>query len=189
MILSTENEQGVYKWDYQKKKITRIDMPAGQPQITQVNNLYKKDGNIFILTDNNVYIYSARGLKKFDVLQGRKGMGMFFDMLEIKGHYFLTSYNNGVIETDSVFSVLRIFNINSGLSDNGVYRLASVGDSILLVSSNNGLNAVDLDNGEVKIFTDEDGLHSNVFEEFSSYQKDGKIYFGGKDGFINQHFQ
>ena len=183
MMLSTENEQGVYKWDYKRKKITRVDMPVGQPQITQVNNLYKKDGDIFILTDDNVYRYSAGALKKYDVLKGAKHIGMFFDMLKVKGHYFLTSYNNGVIETDSVFSVLRIFNVNSGLSDNGAYRLASVGDSILLVSTNNGLNAVNLVNGKVKIFTDEDGLHSNVFEEFSSYQKDGKIYFGGKDGF------
>ncbi len=183
MILSTENEQGVYKWDYLRKKITRVNMPDGQPQITQVNNLYKKDGDIFILTDDNVYLYSAGGLKKIDVLQGRKIMGMFFDMLEVKGHYFLTSYNNGVIETDSAFRVLRIFDINSGLSDNGTYRLESIGDSMILVSTNNGLNAVNINNGKVKIFTTEDGLHSNVFEEFSSYRKDGRIYFGGKDGF------
>ncbi len=183
MILSTENEMGVYRWDYMKKKMQRIDNNTGLPQITQVNNLYKKDSDVFILTDDNVYSYSASGLRKYDVSQGVKHFGVFFDMLEVKGHYILTSYDNGVIETDNAFRVLRIFNTTNGLSDNEVYRLASVGDSILLVSSNSGLNAINLSNGKVKVFTEEDGLHNNVFEEFSSYQKDSKIYFGGKNGF------
>lgn len=183
MILSTENEFGVYKWDYTKKKVQRIDENTSNPKITQVNNLYKNGRNVFILTDDNVYRYSAGGLKKYEVLYETKHLGIFFDMLEVKGHYFLASYDNGVIETDNEFRVIRIFNTNNGLSDNGVYRLASVGDSILLVSSNNGLNAINLGNDRVKVFTEEDGLHSNVFEEFSSYQKDGKIYFGGKNGF------
>lgn len=184
VMLSTENEYGVFIWNFKNKTLTRLETYLNVPiVINQTNNLFKNNDEVFILTDDCVWKFSTNSLKRIPLKKSTKDFGIFFDMIKVATNYYFASYDNGVIMTDSSFNVTKIFDTKTGLSDNGVYRLHSVGDSILIVSSNNGLNVLHLKTGKIRHFTTNEGLHDNLFEEFSSLSKDGKIYFGGKNGF------
>lgn len=186
LFLSTENEKGVFIWNYKTKTISQPDYKTNKPgQIKQTNGLYRDKESLFILTDSVIYkheIEKGTFQKIFIYDNDRVKMGLLFDMLKIGGKYYFASYDNGIICTDSLFRTLYIFNTTNGFSSNSVYRILPAGDSLLFVSTNQGINIINLKNNKVKRLTYDNGLHSNVFEEFSALKKDNKLFFGGKGG-------
>ncbi len=103
-------------------------------------------------------------------------------MCEANGYYWIAAYGTGIIQLDSTFKVKKIFNSLYGLSDNGVYQIFPVKDR-LVITSDNGLSVLDLNTLKFKRYYQEDGLHSNSFEEVAGTMKDGLIYAGGVKGF------
>ena len=56
-------------------------------------------------------------------------------------------------------------------------------DSLLFVTSNNGLSVIDIAHGyTIRNFYEEDGLHSDNFEENSGAIRNGILYAGGVGG-------
>ncbi|CAN5875140.1 hypothetical protein BH11BAC4_BH11BAC4_16770 [soil metagenome] len=185
ILLSTENEKGVFIWSFKEKRLERLESYLHLPiAISQTNCLYKNQDKLFILTDSVFFEYSDNSLRRLQLTDKTTGrsFGLLFDMIEVNGYYYFTSYDNGVVKTDTAFNFLKIYNSASGLSNNGVYRILSVGDTALFISTNNGLSVLDLKNETIHILDAENGLHGNVFEEFSALKKGNYLYFGGKDG-------
>ncbi|MBK7376972.1 MAG: hypothetical protein IPJ02_15925 [Chitinophagaceae bacterium] len=52
----------------------------------------------------------------------------------------------------------------NGLSNNGVYNLYPVSDTMVIVSSNSGISRINTANYQVNTYTEEDGLVSNSLE-------------------------
>lgn len=103
-------------------------------------------------------------------------------MIKVGNNYYFSSYGNGIIKTDTSFKIKQIYSTATGLSDNGVYRILNSGDSVLMVSTNNGINLINISNNKIRKLYKEDGLHSDAFEEFSSFRDGDKCYFGGNGG-------
>jgi two-component sensor histidine kinase len=77
------------------------------------------------------------------------------------------------------------YHIEDGLSDQNVVGILPEGDSVLWISTYNGLNRFDIRRESFQTFTIEDGLTHNEFN-YASFFKDrsGRFYFGGMDGFV-----
>jgi len=185
LFLSTENTQGVIVWNYKRKTVSPLYSDNGK-KIEQTNRLYRVNDTLFVLTDSTLFVYNItnRALRKQIIHDDRAKLnyGLFFDMLKIGDYYYLSSYGNGVIITDTLFKVQKILNESNGLSNNGVYRILSLGDTTLYISTNHGINVFNLKSGKILNLYAEDGLHGNSFEEFSSLKFNDKLYFGGKGG-------
>jgi ligand-binding sensor domain-containing protein/signal transduction histidine kinase len=185
VLLSTEDIRGVLLWNYKKKEVRELRFKDGT-KIEQVNTLYKIANTLFILTDSTVLMYDTElgNLTRKIVRDEKTGLryGLFFDMVQIGEHYYLSSYGNGILVTDTNFKVQRSIDESNGLSDNGVYRILPAGDSVLYISTNNGINVLKVRSGKLTTLYMEDGLHNNTFEEFSSLEHKGILYFGGKGG-------
>jgi two-component sensor histidine kinase len=69
------------------------------------------------------------------------------------------------------------------MANSGVYKLFPVQDSLLYVTSNNGLCKINVLRNSVSNYFESDGLQSNAFEEACGMDKNGKIYAGGLRGF------
>lgn len=183
LLLSTENEQGLYIWNYQKKTVNRIEKYLNIPvAINQINSLYKYNSKIFILTDSVFWEYENDRLIKHNLTKQSKSYGVLFDMVKVGDYYYFSSYDNGLIKTDPDFNIKYIYNKANGLSDNGVYRMLPVGDSAIMLSTNKGINYINLATNSIKILNQEDGLNTDVFEEFSSFEANNIFYFGGNGG-------
>ena len=76
-----------------------------------------------------------------------------------------------------------MLNQENGLCNNGLYKIFASNNAVY-VSSNNGISKINIDNYKIKnFFAPNDGIHGNSFEEACGAMVDGKIYFGGLDGF------
>ncbi len=185
VLLSTEDNHGVLLWNYKKRTVRDLQFPNGT-KIEQVNTLNKIHNTLFILTDSTVLVYDTEhgSLTKKTISNPKTGIkyGLFFDMVNMGGRYYLSSYGNGVVVTDTSFNLEQLFDESKGLSDNGVYRILPVGDSVVFISTNNGINVLNIHSDKITKLFVEDGLHDNTFEEFSSLKYKGILYFGGKGG-------
>lgn len=80
---------------------------------------------------------------------------------------------------------INYYNVDDGLADNNVVGILPESDSILWISTYNGLSRFNKNNESFQNFSVEDGLTHNEFN-YASYYKDrkGRFYFGGMNGFI-----
>lgn len=185
LMLSTENYKGVVIWNYKKRQARQLSA-AASPPLLQVNSLFRYGSEIYILTDNFIYHYDpVKGsLNSFRIQQpGRpEYYALFFDMIALNNRFYITSYGGGVIETDQQFRVLQTINEKKGITDNGTYKLFATDSNTIFVSSNHGINIIHLPELAVETITADDGLHGNLFEEFSGLWANNLLYFGGKGG-------
>jgi hypothetical protein len=108
---------------------------------------------------------------------------VLFDVCEARGWYWVAAYGTGILQVDSQLIVRKTYATNEGLSNTGIYKIFPVGDSLLFVTSNNGLSVFNLNSQRFSNYYQGDGLHSSAFEEGCGAYKNGKIYVGGVNGF------
>jgi ligand-binding sensor domain-containing protein/two-component sensor histidine kinase len=189
IVLGTENNKGIITWNPVKKTIRSIDIKTSPSLASSiVNNIFKdRLGRIWVLSDYVITILSAdlRSKKEIELKESKTGnpYGLFFDMCEADGSYYIASYSYGILEVDQNFVVNRTFNTAGGLSNDGVYQIYALQKNKLLVTSNNGLSRIDIKTSKIQKYYLNDGLHSNAFEEVSGLMMDRKIYAGGVNGF------
>ncbi|MBS1603035.1 MAG: hypothetical protein JST42_10235, partial [Bacteroidetes bacterium] len=108
---------------------------------------------------------------------------IFFDVCDIGDRYYLASYGSGVLVLDQSLHLLREISTKDGLTSNNIYKLLPYRDSLLFVTSNNGISAIDLQHSyRIRRYYASDGLHSDNFEENSGGVLSDKVYAGGADG-------
>ncbi|MGY3211529.1 two-component regulator propeller domain-containing protein [Mucilaginibacter sp. HD30] len=183
VVLGTENDNGILLWNYKRHQVRKLDI-FSKPALASnsVNNIYRdKRGRFWVLSDKVITILSP------DLLSAQPlhlaHLELFFDMCEAGGNYWLTSYGNGLIKLDQRLQVKQQFGTRQGLSNDGVYNIFNLGDSSLLVTTNNGLAHYLLKKNMSKNYYVENGLQSNSFEEVTAVRERGKIYAGGINGF------
>lgn len=184
IILGTENDNGILAWNPGKKTVTR---PGGLASEI-VNNIYRDTkGNIWVLSDNVITLLTPdlqSGKKLVLAAEGSPSpYGLFFDMCEAGGYYWIASYGSGVLQVDSSLTVKQVFNAERGLSNDGVYQVYNTGNQEILVTSNYGISVLNPASLTIKNYFSKNGLHANSFEEVSGLMKKGKIYAGGVNGF------
>ena len=108
-----------------------------------------------------------------------KPLSIFFDLCKIKDKYYLACYGSGVIIMDSSLKFVDQLTNDNNLSNNGVYMLLPWKDSLLYISTNNGLNEYDIAKKKIRNYFDSDGLHGSAFEETSGNIYNAKIFAGG----------
>lgn len=185
LLLSTENNRGLVLWNFKRKRARAVGQNA-HPAIEQVNSLYQYKEQVYVLTDNFIYRYypATDSLHAYRLHQpGRSDyFALLFDMLAINDRFYISSYGSGVIETNLNFEPLQAINEKKGLTDNGTYKLFATDSNTIFVSTNHGINIIHLNPLKIESLTTDDGLHGNLFEEFSGQQANGLLYFGGKGG-------
>ena len=185
-ILSSFNEKGVLVWDKAGRK-TYADtfFVFDGKQIMKSNNIFKHKQNIFLLGDSCIYQFKienkTRSVKT--ISHDNKKYNVFMDMCKVGNFYALASYGNGIILCDSNLKVTKVINESNGLSNNGVYQVFNIGDTAILITSNNGLSNYNLNTNYIRKYFENDGLHNNLFEQYSGQQDGDIIYAGGNEGF------
>ncbi len=189
VALGTRNFKGVIIWQ-QGKGIYQIldDGPAGGLSENVINALYvdKKD-NLWIAGDQSLAVFNnklelVKNLSPVSAAS-KKAYSLFFDIYDSGSLYYIASYGQGVIVLDKTFNVVKELTTGSGLSSNSTYKLLPYLDSLLFVTSNNGLSVFHLkDADRYESYFESDGLQSNSFEENTGTVFNDRIYAGGARG-------
>ncbi len=189
VIMGTENDNGILLWNYKRHTVIQITVDKRQLLASNtVNNIFLDSRNrIWVLSDKTINIlnagFSESKLVYVNPAKDDINLGLFFDMCEARNSYWLSSYGNGIVELDQNFNFVSLIRKRNGLSDEGVYNIFNVGDSSLIVTTNNGLSVYNIMTGKFKNYFLEDGLHSNQFEEVAAGKFKKLIYAGGVNGF------
>lgn len=190
ILMASELHSGLYVWNTRKRKIAVYNSTNSQ--------LHLEDGiinAIFKDREGTAWILSVSSINRFDPLSGNtttfqlkdphsKGnCNILFDMCETRDRYWFAAYGMGLIGTDKKMNVIRVIAEKDGLCNNGVYKVFPYKDSLILVTSNNGLSVLDLPDNRLKSYFESDGLQSNAFEQFCGFSGDSTMYAGGVNGF------
>lgn len=189
IILGTENNSGILVWNFLKHQIVKIDEHYKKIPLASgiVNTVFKdKKRNLWVLSDNTINIISenfsrSKVLKLYDSIN-QQFAGLYFDMCESNGYYWIASYGTGIIQLDSLLQIKKIYNTADGLTNDGVYQIYPHKNNII-ITTNNGLSVLNLNTHSFQKYYHTDGLHSNGFEEAAGMAKEGIIYAGGLNGF------
>ncbi len=190
LALGTENFNGLVLWNLKSKTIKKVNQSTSPLKLEAdiVNTIYKDArNNLWVLSDKvitiiNSDLHASVSLNFVDSVSGLP-TGLFFDMCEANGFYWIATYSTGIIQLNSSFKIKRIFTTKDGLCNSGVYKIFNSGNKKLFITSNNGLSVLNLTTYGFNNYYQTDGLHSNAFEEASGVFYNNEIFAGGVNGF------
>lgn len=189
VILGTENYAGILIWNCQNHSVTRIAENTDTPVKLGsgiVNAVYKDaEGKIWVLSDNVITILSAavNNAKIITLYDKKAGLpaGLFFDVCDYNGKYYVASYGTGLIQLDKTLNIEHVFSVQDGLSNDGLYKIFPYNNK-LIITTNFGISVFDDKQHQFKNYFRSDGLHSNNFEEAVGFVTGDTIYTGGLQG-------
>jgi len=190
IIMGTENFKGVLAWNLKKKEV--INMLAdtqGSGMLSNVVNAVHKTHEDFavVLSDKSLTKINLKNLRGKNYIitdiGSNEAIGTLFDILYSKGNYWIAAYGTGIIKTDEHFKIKKIYTTAEGLSNNGVYKIFQVYDSLIYITTNNGLNIFNIKTEKFNKYSIFNGLHSNTFEEACGVMLNTDILAGGVKGF------
>jgi ligand-binding sensor domain-containing protein len=130
-------------------------------------------------TESGAYTFNLQsGLFKF--WQGTQ-RHLIKHVMFHQGHWWISS-SNGLLKY-SKGSLVKYTKAN-GLSDNYVYASIAKQGKIWL-STNKGLNSIDMNTGQIQVFDVNNGLCGNEFNSFSFYDNGDTLYFGCIGGLVS----
>jgi ligand-binding sensor domain-containing protein len=188
LVLGSPTMKGICLWNTRAHNLHQVIISDEEGTASTIENLYSDhQGRIWVLCDDGIGICDPeKGIvEKIGVSdpQGRTPLSLFFDMCEGDGDFWLALYGKGIIRMDSARKIKKIYSTDEGLTNTGVYKLFPYKDSLLFVSSNNGLFEINMRSDRVKEFNQEDGLNSSHFEERAGFIDGNTFYVGGVNGF------
>ncbi|MEP7237622.1 MAG: triple tyrosine motif-containing protein [Ferruginibacter sp.] len=189
LVLGTENYKGIIVWNYRKHSVEQYNKASKKMRLPEdiINNVVLISKDSFAVLGNESFTiveFSKRTCKKLSLKSGSgKDYVLFFDLCKIKDKYYLSSYGMGVIVLDKNFNILSEISTKNDLSNNGIYKLLPWRDSLLFITTNNGLNIYNTIKGGIKNLYKSDGLHGDAFEETSGNFYNDVLFAGGANGF------
>jgi len=190
VLMGSQFRTGLYLVDFGKKNVVRFNNEQHSLGLNTniINAVFQdKQHNVWVLSESMLLhfdpiTYKHKPLVLKDPVTGKR-CSIFFDMCETAHSYWFAAYGTGLVETDKQLVVKRIISDDQGLCNNGVYKIFSYDDSLVIATSNNGISVVAEGSQDVKNYYQEDGLHADAFESFCGYQDKEVIYAGGLNGF------
>ena len=183
-LLASENKKGILVWN-RKSHTNKLLNLTSSPCLLDLNInaiVALNKNKYFILSDESICIYDVSKNTISKNIISKNEYSIFFDIALYKGFYYVATYGKGLVKLDTNFNVLQTISVSNGLSNNGVYKLFAWHDSLLFITTNNGLNVYNASTSSIKKYYKSDGLHGNIFEETSGSIFNDKIYAGGVDG-------
>ncbi len=164
-----------------------------QYSISLVKGLPKEDVYLTSFSDKNGTVYISRAYKGFttgtiqnDSFLIKKDFSYQATIKcfsETDDTYLYIGSTSGLMQFNKKTAVIeKVYTTNNGLSNQYIYGVLSDSNALWL-STNAGINRLQLNNGHIKNFTSGDGLQSNEFNTYSFCKAaDGELLFGGVNG-------
>jgi signal transduction histidine kinase/ligand-binding sensor domain-containing protein len=190
LLLGTLNMRGVVAWNYKRRTAFLINQKSPNLflQENTVNALYTdKKGLVWVLGNQSITILdlakkNTQSVNTYNA-NSKTAYSIFFDICELGDRYLISSYGYGILILDAQYHFVRQLTTRDGLAANTALKLLPYRDSLLFVTSNNGLSALDLRHDlAIRNYYVSDGLRSDYFDENSGAVANGIIYAGGVDG-------
>lgn len=187
IVFGTQGERGIFVWNFHTHHLYNITSHTFPVALSNndVNLIYKNaNDDILILSDNNIDIFEPKTstIKRVSWVDSVSNnlYSVFWDVCEAGGYYWIAAYGTGLLQVDKNFHIKQIITVQNGLPTTGIYTVKSLNDSLVFVTSNNGLFLLNTNSFEKKIYFESDGLSSSYNWNIAKWEN--YIYVGGDKG-------
>ena len=149
-------------------------------------------GNFLLATDSGIYEFSPqKGIINRYWTEGEEHLYLphddyYYIYEDASGTFWLGSNGSGLIEWQKSTGEYKKYTSNNGMSSNIICAIYEDDFNNLWLSSYYGLMRVDKNSKSVRVYTEKDGLPGYEFNRASHFKApDGKLYFGGVNGFVS----
>ncbi len=188
--LATYNK-GLYRYDTKNNEL--IEIKNNDKRLLIVRNLVTdSNGNIWVATGKGIKIITKSNRLSThpsvsDIKNANKEDYVIPIMEDKDKNIWYGTLGRGLIQITEITEDLRIktkkYTKEQGLSSNSIKAIQQDNQGRLWISTNRGINCIDLQSMHVNILDYEDGIQDYEFNELSSYKnKKGILFFGGVKG-------
>lgn len=189
VFMAALRSKGLRVWNKKQNTVHTINTQSagGKLQSNALKMLYvDSNKKLWIVCNNAVSVYDIK-TKSIDHLnlahpQTNEPIGVNMDVCEIGDEFLLAAYGTGIVHLDKSKNIKRIYDFRNGFNSLGFYKIFRISDSLAIASTNAGLSVLNYKTGEVVNYFEEDGIHSNNFEQNSGTKKGKFIFLGGING-------
>ncbi len=147
-------------------------------------------GNIWVGTNDglNKYINKENKFIRYkhnpDNVNSISNNSIFYIHEDKSGVIWVGTSGGGINKIDTNTEIIKSYTTDQGLPNNVVYGILDDIEGNIWISTNLGLSKLYVTNEQFVNYDVKDGIQSNEFNLGASYRsKDGKLYFGGMNGF------
>ena len=144
------------------------------------------NGDMLFGTENGVYRYNAirQSLIKLEVDNKEHQVSVKDILVDSKETIWIATFGSGLMYFDRLSKKLKPIETDIPLASNFVKAIQEDDFGRVWFSTNKGVSMYDPTTKNLFNYTTDDGLQGDSFIKGASYKdKEGKIYFGGFDGF------
>jgi signal transduction histidine kinase/ligand-binding sensor domain-containing protein len=183
-ILKHNNKFYYFNNDSTNSKFIELQDNLEPKQLFKLNST---NVTTFVFHKNKIMIGTDRGL----ILKENYTSKVIYTKIKLmvksicitsKNKIFLTTIN-GLYEIDENATILKKYDVRSGLPDDFIYGVLEDKNGDLWMSHNKGISVLNLKTNKFKNYSVKDGLQSNEFNTGAYYKdENGLMYFGGVNG-------
>ena len=185
LLFGSRDESGLFVWNKKAHALRNFKSVKGTDAFLLDNYIQNikqdKKGNIWIISDLTLTRFDLDNSHFFHIqpkpqTPNRINSYFLMDLYDDGEQYWITTYGGGVNIISKDYRRIYALTTKDGLSANTTYSIAQENDSLIWVSSNNGLSRINTRNKSIRQFHVEDGLQSNSFEIRSSCRLKDEIF-------------
>jgi ligand-binding sensor domain-containing protein len=190
--IGTDN--GLTVMDIESETFTQYVPDKANPKSISNTIVYAiygdKAGNIWLATDVGINKYdpATGGFIHYTHNGSNKNSVIHNEILcfheDAKGNLWIGTYGKGLDKFDPVKNSFTHFTTIPQFLTAVIYGILEDDKQNLWMSTNNGILKFNIEDGDIKQFSIEDGLQSNEFNGTSYFKsRSGEMFFGGQYGF------
>lgn len=189
ILLASQLKKGIYAWNPRSRTVSIIN-DTSQPIALKsllINRLFMEaPGICWVVCDNLLSKWNIRNntIEHFELRAPEQSspLHILMDICGTGPQKWVAIYGTGIAAIDEQARIKKLITTNDGLTNLGIYKIFQVHDSLLIATSNNGLFLYNLRAQRLYRFFEEDGIHSNNFEETSGNSYGQQLLAGGIHG-------
>jgi|GEM_PF-4944937 len=187
-VFLSRDKSSIVLWNFKKRKTSFLSASVYPLELSStINKIYKDSNNkLWILTDSKVLIYDLIQNKLRTILPDNK-LSLFFDIIQLKDAYYLSSYNNGIVVINKNYQLTNVINKEKhGLYNNQALNLfpENKTSAFFWLTTSGGLSRINSEDLSVSNFDVDDGIPGNGFQLDCGVWAKDKIFLYDTKGFI-----
>lgn len=167
-----------------KRKFLEYPIPFNN-EVTNIQETSEK-GTVFLFCELGLHSLNLneRKLKAYDDLKDFQISAVYKEETT-KSNYWVSTKYGGLILWNEKTGIIKRWTKEDGLSDNNIHSAYTDKKGRLWMSSDAGINVLDIENDEITVLTDSDGFAENEMNRFAHLRlDDGTLFYGSQKGFF-----
>jgi ligand-binding sensor domain-containing protein len=183
---------GLARYDRKKDRFVLYSTNREDPTSVSGNSVWAlqddRDGRLWVGTFGNGLNRFDKETGRFTRIPGDTAAAIYSIYRDRAGYLWVGTFGNGLKQLGSDGRPVRQLTTRDGLPDDYVKGILSDRTGRIWLSTDKGIARLNPSTGEVRIFTESDGLLGNIFLSGSLFRNNqGLFYFGGEGGVTAFH--